>query len=296
METSLIGVDLGGTNMRAGIVEGPRIKKTESRPVPSTDNWKEVFNELTATIEAVWKKEIQGIGIGVPGIVDKMGVVYDIQNIPSWVEVPLGKMLSDRFDVPVYVNNDANCFAAGERFYGKGRNYDDFIGLISGTGLGAGIIKDGRLMSDQNCGAGEFGMIPYLDQNYEHYCSGQFFSSHGLSGFEAAIKAEKGDAQALELFDSYGKHLGNAIKTIIFAVDPAAIILGGSVSKSFNLFGDALMKELKTFPYKRTIQNLQIMVSGMPEIAIAGAAALYFENAEAKKQSIICPRSDKLPS
>lgn len=277
MKTSLIGVDLGGTNMRAGLVEGTEIKKTKSNLVPVTDNWKEIFNQLVATIQMVWNKNVIGIGVGVPGIVDKNGVAYDIQNIPSWVEVPIGKMLSERFDVPVYVNNDANCFAAGERFFSKGRNFDDFIGLISGTGLGAGIIKDGRLISDQNCGAGEFGMIPYLDQNYEYYCSGQFFARHEITGHEAAKKAEEGDAQAVQLFDSYGKHLGNAIKTIIFAVDPAAIILGGSVSNSYHLFRGALIKELETFPYKRTIQNLQIMTSEMPQVAISGAAALYFD-------------------
>ncbi|MGM0375511.1 MAG: ROK family protein, partial [Bacteroidota bacterium] len=188
----------------------------------------------------------------------------------------------EHFGVPVYVNNDANCFAAGERYFGKGKDYDDFVGLTSGTGLGAGIIKDGRLMSDQNCGAGEFGMIPYLDHNYEHYCSGQFFSRQGIPGHLAAEKAVLGDHTALNLFRSYGKHLGNAMKTIIFAMDPAAIILGGSVAKSFVFFEDAFMKELKTFPYKRTIRKLEIKTSEMTDVAIAGAAALYYENVKVK--------------
>jgi glucokinase len=150
--------------------------------------------------------------------------------------------------------------------------------LIIGTGLGAGIIKNGHLLPDQNCGAGEFGMIPYLNNNYEHYCSSRFFQNHAnLSGHEAAKLAAQNDATALELFTKFGQHLGNAIKTIIFALDPAAIILGGSVSKSFHFFEPALIKELSTFPYARSIQNLKIIHSKVPDIAIMGAAALYYE-------------------
>ncbi|WP_462319453.1 ROK family protein [Marinilabilia sp.] len=157
---------------------------------------------------------------------DEHLALFNELKIPSWKKVPVGEALSKHFDIPVYVNNDANCFAAGERFLGKGRQFDDFVGLITGTGLGAGIIKNGHLLPDQNCGAGEFGMIPYLDKNYEQYCSGQFFNTQGhLDGKEASQLADQGDMRALKLFTDYGKHLGNAIKTIIFALDPAAITL-----------------------------------------------------------------------
>lgn len=282
MKTSLIGVDLGGTNMRAGLVTNNSIIKLESASVPKTNNWKEVFNKLIEVTESVWSANVMGIGIGVPGIVDnKTGVVYDIQNIPSWIEVPVGRLLSEHFNVPVYINNDANCFTAGERYFGKGRDYDDFVGLISGTGLGAGIIKNGHLMPDQNCGSGEFGMIPYLNHNFEHYCSGRFFINQtGLNGHEAASLAKKGDLATLQLFADFGKHLANAMKTIIFALDPAAIILGGSVIKSYPFFEKALKKELQNFSYSKPIQNLSVLTSDIPEIAILGAAGLYYEKTQ----------------
>lgn len=282
MNKTIIGVDLGGTNMRAGRVTGNSIEQTAKTSVPATENWEIVYEELRKTIKSVWAPHVSGIGIGVPGVVDyKTGMVFDIQNIPSWKEVPLARLLSDEFKVPVFVNNDANCFAAGERYFGQGRQFDDFTGLIIGTGLGAGIIKSGHLLPDQNCGAGEFGMIPYLDHNYEHYCSGRFFQNQGhVSGEEAAKLAGQNDATAIELFSKFGQHLGNAIKTIIFALDPAAIILGGSVSRSFHFFESALNKELSTFPYARTIENLKIIPSQIPDIAITGAAALYYENKE----------------
>ncbi len=279
MKETIIGVDLGGTNIRAGLVKESIIRQTAKARVPETENWEIVFDELKKTIKKVWNPDVSGIGIGVPGIVDyNTGMVFDIQNIPSWKEVPVARLLSAEFNVPVYVNNDANCFAAGERHFGQGKQFDDFTGLVIGTGLGAGIIKSGHLLPDQNCGAGEFGMIPYLDHNYEHYCSGRFFQNNAnLSGREAAIMAEQNDAKAIELFSKFGQHMGNAIKTIIFALDPAAIILGGSISRSFHFFKPALNKELSTFPYARTIQKMKIIPSQIPDIAIMGAAALFYE-------------------
>lgn len=287
MQKTIIGVDLGGTNMRAGRVYQNKIMQLAKNLVPKTDDPKGVYEELRKTIKTVWNDQVSGIGIGIPGIVDyQTGVIFDIQNIPSWKEVPLGQLLKEEFKVPVYINNDANCFAAGERFFGAGKQFDDFTGLIIGTGLGAGIIKNGHLLQDQNCGSGEFGMIPYLDHNYEHYCSGGFFQRQGhISGKDAARLAEQNNPKAIELFSKFGHHLGNAIKTIIFAVDPAAIILGGSVSGSYPFFEASLKKELATFPYARSIRNLKVFSSKIPDIAILGAAALYYEQEQFRNQN-----------
>jgi glucokinase len=278
-ENAIIGVDLGGTNMRAGRVADGHIAALNSTQVPLTEKWEVVLDELIQTIQQVWTDGVQGIGIGVPGLVDaSTGVVYDLQNIPSWKEVAVGSILSDHFKVPVYVNNDANCFAAGERFFGAGKACDDFVGLITGTGLGAGIIKWGRLLQDQNCGSGEFGMLPYLDSDYEHYCSGQFFSQHlNREGSAVAALAATGNKDALAAFDTYGQHLANVIKCILFTLDPAAIIIGGSVSQSYPLYEQAMMKELSTFPYSKTIERIKIIPSDIKDVAILGAAALFLE-------------------
>ncbi|GAO30086.1 ROK family protein [Geofilum rubicundum] len=278
-KTEIIGVDLGGTNMRAGRVLDSHTIAIESTQVPKTENWQEVMDKLISSVEKVWTPKVQGIGIGVPGVVDAHdGMVYDIQNIPSWKEVPVGSILSDHFKVPVYVNNDANCFAAGERFFGAGQAFDDFVGLITGTGLGAGIVKWGRLLQDQNCGSGEFGMIPYLDSNYEHYCSGQFFNTYNsLGGNGLYNMAAKGDEDALKIFEVYGRHLANAIKCILFTIDPAAIIIGGSVSQSYPFYEQAMKQELGSFPYSKTIERIKIMPSAINDVAILGAAALFLE-------------------
>lgn len=276
----VIGVDLGGTNMRAGQVTGADIIKYATRQVPKTEVAEVVTSALIKTIAEVMENDVLGIGVGIPGLVkSNEGLVFDIQNIPSWKNIPLKAILEKEFKIPVYINNDANCFAVGERVFGEGKKYDDFVGLITGTGLGAGIIKNGNLLPDQNCGAGEFGMIPYLDSIYEDYCSGQFFENkYNTNGGNMAQNAMNGDKDALEAFNTYGKHLGMAIKTILFAVDPKAFVLGGSVSKSFSLYQKAMWDEINTFPYRYVTNNLEIVTSEVSEIAILGAAALYYDN------------------
>lgn len=275
----ILGIDLGGTNIRVGLVTDGTLKKTVSAPISSKEREEDVLYLIYELIDEVFFSSVQGIGIGVPSIVDtKNGIVYEVQNIPSWKEVHLKKIIEKKYKVPVYVNNDANCFAVGEKYFGKGQNYDSVVGLIMGTGLGAGLILDGRLYSGRNCGAGEFGMIPYLGKNYEYYCSGQFFiNSSNISGSECARKAAMGDNESLALMNRFGEHLGEAIKTILYSIDPEIIILGGSVSKSFGYFKDSMWERISTFGFSQPVKNLKIEVSEVDQVAILGAAALYLD-------------------
>ncbi|MGF1585319.1 MAG: ROK family protein [Bacteroidales bacterium] len=281
-EQTVIGIDMGGTRIRAGRVSDSKIEGIVADLVPVTDDPDVVTGVLANLISQVVNKSVAGIGIGVPSLVDPgKGIVYNVQNIPSWKEVFLKDILEKKFGIPVYINNDANCFAVGERFFGKGRDYEDFVGLICGTGLGAGIIKGGHLMPDRNCGSGEFGEIPYLDKIYEYYCSGQFFQNvYGEDGDKLAIKVKDDDARAVQIFEEFGMHLGKAVKTIMLAVDPAAIIMGGGVTDSFEYFSESMWKEIRNFPYPRSVENLQILTTKTQEISLLGAAALYYDAME----------------
>jgi glucokinase len=278
---AVIGVDLGGTNVRAGLVVEGRLADVRSIPIRGQGTEEEVLEDLFSAVDAIVGPEVAGIGAGVPSIIDlKTGTVYDVQNIPSWKKVPLKAILEERYRLPVYVNNDANCFAAGEKHFGKLRPYDNAVGLIVGTGLGAGIIASGRLYSGVNCGAGEFGMLPYLDRNFEAYASGQYFRRvHGTSGREVAERAGRGDAKALEIFAEFGRHLGEAVKAICYAVDPEVIVLGGSVSRSYGHFQATLWLVFQSYAYSLAKERLKIEVSETENIAILGAAALYFDAA-----------------
>jgi len=276
---AILGIDLGGTNVRVGLVDEVRLLRTESASVPSGGSVDEVLEVIYGLIDAVIQPDVQGIGVGVPSVIDlKEGVIYDVQNIPSWKKVPLKSLLQKRYKIPSFINNDANCFAVAEKYYGKGRPYDHIVGLIVGTGLGAGVIANGRLYSGANCGAGEFGMIPYQDKNLEYYACGQFFKNvYGMSGKDVAARARRGDPEALRIFHEFGGHLGEAVKVVMYAADPEIIILGGSVSRSFEFFQESLWAAVREFAYSISVQNIKIDVSEVENIALLGAAALFFD-------------------
>jgi glucokinase len=277
----VIGVDIGGTTIRCGRVQNGRIVSVMQADVPQTDTAEIVLETINGLITELMVERAAGIGVGVPGIVDKQrGIVFDVVNIRSWKKVYLKEELERRFMLPVHINNDANCFAIGERYFGYGREMDDFVGLVTGTGMGAGIIKNGHLLPDQNCASGEFGIIPYLDKTLEYYCSGNFFKVfYGLSAEEAAMLAEAGEPVALEAFDQYGKHLGAAVKMVMAALDPEAVIIGGGVSRTFRYYEKAMRHEILDFPYAGPAGKIKILASSIDNIAILGASALCHEMA-----------------
>jgi len=279
MSTKVIGIDLGATNIRGAVVDGEDISEIISRRIQTKGTEEQVLEDVYSLIDALIDGEVKAIGIGVPSVVDvKLGIVYDVIHIPSWQEVHLKELLENRYHIPVFVNNDANCFALGEHYFGKGKDVDDMIGLTIGTGLGAGVIINNHLYAGKNCGAGEFGMVDYLDNNYEFYCSGSFFQNvYGLNGEELFKNAKNGDKRSLELYSELGTHLGNAVKMIMYTYDTELIILGGSVQLAFEYFEKAMWARIKTFGFPKSIEHLQIKTSALQNSGILGAAALYFD-------------------
>jgi len=276
---NIIGVDLGASNVRAAVVRNQRLGEVSSIQIDATGSAEKVMDQICGLIDRVKPEAVDGVGIGVPSVVDlETGVVYDVQNIPSWREVHVKSILEDRYSVPVLVNNDANCFALGELHFGKGIGCQSLIGLIVGTGCAGGIIIDGKLYPGRNCGAGEFGTIPYLESIYEHYCAGQFFTRHvGQTGAEVYQRAVDGDREAAQIFAEFGHHLGEAIKTILYAYDPERIILGGSVRKAYRFFEKAMWESIRSFAFSPAIKSLKIEVSELEHVAILGAAALHYD-------------------
>ena len=286
---TIIGVDLDGSYIRSGKVKNNLISLFHTARISSHASKEIVLQQVTSAIRKVFSKEVKGIGIGVPSLVDiQKGIIYNVQNIPSWKEVKLKDHMENEFQVPVYINNDANCFVVGEKYFGHGRDYHDIVGLILGTGMGAGILIGDKLRSGNTCGAGEFGQIPYLDATYESYCSEKFIERHGKRSLEEMLDlAEAGNQDALEIFAQLGSHVGAAALTIINAVDPGIIIIGGTLSKAYPYFHTNMWEKINTFPYPQTIENLNIIISQDPNIAILGAAALFFdENLETSIESL----------
>lgn len=279
-KSKIIGIDLGGTKVNVGLVQNNKIITSKKQKLPKNckDEW-EVLNLIIGlTREAIGEHKIEGIGVGVPSILDrKKGIIHEVQNIPTWKEVHLKTILENEFNIPVFIDNDANCFALGEYYFGEGKNCANLVGLTLGTGMGSGIITNNKLMGDANGGSGEFGMIPYMDGIIEDYCSGKFFKNIlKLNGEEISKQAAEGDENALRSYKQFGEHLGNAIKTILYALDPEKIIIGGSIVQSSPYFDAGLKESLSTFAYKKTLENIEIIYSETPNTAILGAAALVY--------------------
>ncbi|MDR0431656.1 MAG: ROK family protein [Tannerellaceae bacterium] len=271
-----LGIDLGGTNIRVGKLDKGKIIQKVSAPSPSKMDLDESITYLKSVIAPMVSSEVVGIGIGVPSVVDvKEGIVYHVTNIPSWEEVHLKRILEEAFRIPVYVNNDANCFAIGENRYGEGRGFPNMIGVTLGTGVGAGVVLDGQLYNGSNTGAGEIGSMRYLDHVYEHYCGSEFFTTyHHTTGKDAAERARNNDPEALNIWEEYGNHLGELVQLIVYAYDPGAIVFGGGLTNAYPFFERGMRESFKTFFFPKSLETLTIKISSNPDIAILGAAAL----------------------
>jgi glucokinase len=280
VQEKIIGIDLGATNIRGSAVQDQQLTEIKSQRIHSDGTEQQVLDDIFALTDKLIDDNVKAIGIGVPSVVDvEEGIVYDVQYIPSWKEVHLKTYMEQRYGVPVFVNNDANCFALGEYYFGKGKGYNSMIGLTVGTGVGAGIIINKKLYAGYNCGAGEFGTVDYLDKIYEYYCSGSFCNNvYGLSGEFVYEQAKKEDAQALKLYDELGEHLGNCIKMIMYTYDPQLIILGGSVRHAYEYFEEVMWKRIRTCVYSKSAERLTIEISSLQNSGILGAAALYYDS------------------
>lgn len=273
-----LGIDVGGTNISLGLVkEGKLISSTQ---VPSFENeWSKdkTLSYLESLIDAIISPEVKGIGIGVPSVVDvKKGIVFDTANIPSWDEVNLKEIFENKYGIPVNVNNDSNCYALGAYMtYAPKDRPESMVAMTLGTGVGMGIVLDGKLFCGAHCGAGELACVPFKSSTLEDYCCKSFFLREGLTPKVACQKALEGDVKALKLFEEYGMNLGAAVCAILFAYDPQRIVIGGGIVRSESLFRPAMEDYVrKNFPYRKTVKDLSIDIMNDDCIPVIGAASL----------------------
>lgn len=276
---AVVGVDLGGTRVRAGRVRDGKIESSVSRPISGGASAPVVLDEVFSAIDAVVDSGVSGIGFCAPSVVDvDAGVVYSVANIPSWREVRLKEELERRYGVRSFINNDANAFAVGELYFGKGRGYRNLVGIVIGTGLGAGVVVNGRLYSGTNCGAGEIGNIAYKGSTLESWCSGTFLRRvSGMDGEAVYDRARAGDPAAQEMLASVGTALGDAILIVLYTYDPEIVVLGGSVSRAYPLFEQAMRDRLESFAFGHVLRRLHIACTETSDVALLGAAAIYLD-------------------
>lgn len=273
---SQIAIDMGGTNLRVARIENGKIITQLQEPCKAFGTKDEVLEQLYRMISQLNNGQINRIGVAVPSIVDSQkGIIYNVQNIPSWKEVHLKALLEEHFQIETRIDNDVNCFVNAERIYGVGRPFHNFVGITLGTGVGAGIVIDDKLYRGIDTGAGEIGCLPYLDGIYEDYTSSMLFRKWNTNGKEEAEKAAKGDKQSLERWKKLGFHLGKLLQVILYTYNPEAIVIGGGLALSRLLFEKEMISSMReNFVYPREAERVQVRFSTLKDSNILGAAEL----------------------
>lgn len=280
---SIVTLDVGGTKVNFGRFRQGQIEQNCVKLFDAHADASSILAFLVEGIREHLQDDTVAIAIGVPTIVDlHTGHVCDAVNIPAWRDYPLKAELEQIFNIDVYLNNDVNCFVAGEYAYGCAANLGQHVaGICLGTGFGTGLMLNNTLYTGQDCCAGELGGIPYLNGTLDNYCSGSFFKKHhGVDGGQLAELARQGDEKALAIFNDFAQHLAKAISYLMFVINPKVIVIGGSVAKSFDVFIAPLEKALDNFPYKKVRNGLTIMQGQLDNAALLGAAYLYVESAK----------------
>jgi glucokinase len=242
-----IGVDLGGTKILAGIVtRSGEIVRRHERPTPQ-DSQESVLAELEAAVAELLDDEVVAVGFGVPSPIDQPhGVVVQCVNVPL-VDVPLRRLMHDRFGLPVGLDNDANAAAIGEWRAGAGRGVDDLVMLTLGTGLGGGVISAGRPFRGARGGGAELGHVVVVHEglpcqgaacrgrgHLEPYVTGiaataaaQLAFGPGADAYRLIELAEIGDEVAREILARIGGYLGSGMGSFANIFEPDLIVIGG---------------------------------------------------------------------
>lgn len=315
-EPLAIGVDIGGTGTKFGIVD--RNGNVLFSGEMSTKKHKEVgsfIDELYEHLHVLIEKaggigRMRGIGMGAPNGNYYSGTIEYAPNLPWKGIIPLAKLVTDKFQLPVKLTNDANAAAIGEMMYGAAKGMKDFIMITLGTGVGSGIVANGQLIYGHDGFAGELGHTIVIPDGRMHEGTGKrgslesYASATGvrLTALEVLEKSQedsvlrsadkstldskvvydaaiKGDKLALEIFEFTGKILGLALANAVMFSSPEAIILFGGLTKS----GDLILKPTRMHMEENLIQVFQnkvkILVSHLKEsdAAILGASALVWE-------------------
>ena len=285
----VLAFDVGGTKLAAAVF-GPdhrRLCKVQSlpamakqRPAVTLMNLKRVGEQ--ARKQAAVEGQPLAVGMGSPGPLDtKNGRLLAVDNLPNLAGFDMAGFIQQEFGAPLYLENDANCFALGEALQGAGRGKAIVVGVTLGTGFGCGIVIDGKILTGVTDNAGEVAYCPVSGGTYDQMLSGggvqRFYMR--VTGKEAppakeiGEMAEQGDADALETWRYYGEAVGTALGTISAILDPSIVVLGGSVARRLPLFREPLEKKLRAILAPPAAERIEVAAAELDNVAgVAGAA------------------------
>jgi glucokinase len=277
---TVLGIDIGGHSIKAGTIDtAGKILARKTLLTEADKGRKAVVSNILNLVKHFLSKDrqIAGIGIGIPGIVDAKGLIRYTPNIPL-SNFNLGKQLRKLFKGKLAFGNDADNFALAAYKFGAGKGRKTIIGLTLGTGVGSGIVINGTLFS--NNGAPELGHTTIQFDGPRAECCGNdgciesFIGRKHFSEDPQAIykEAMAHDKDALKTFTLYGTYLGVAISNFVNIFNPDVIVLGGEISNAYNLFRKTMEKEIK----KRSLFRTRVVKNKLKHAGILGSAVLAF--------------------
>ncbi len=316
-----VGIDIGGTNLKAGLLTN-RGTMLEQYMVQLEEADKSEAGIVEAVRLAVkkllsasgfGKDSIVGVGLGAAGVIDEQkGIITKSPHFPEWKDFPLIERLSARIGLPVTMENDVNAIARGEKWCGAVKGEKHFLCMAIGTGLGGAICLDGRIWHGVDGMAGEVGHICIDPHGTACNCgsSGCLETVASATGLirlvkaddfrpvldivendagipqQLAMLAEEGNKEAQKYWDTMGTAIGLALGGLLNTLNLKIVLLGGGLSKSFNLFYPALEAELQKRAYPAIWKGVQFVISQLwEEAGVYGAAANLLDEIEKRETS-----------
>lgn len=316
MKKYRIGVDVGGTNVKLALVDlNGKIVYSNTTPTRADLGYEHSIANIQNAIEELIKETntnkdaIEAIGFGFPGQIDyQQGVVRLLPNMPGWVEIPVAKIMQDKFGIQTKLDNDVRVATLGELKYGAGKGCQNLVCITVGTGIGSGLVFNGKLIRGANNAAGEIGHIKLTMGDgpicgcgdygcFEAYASGpsivaeakeyikggksskfKELATEELSPYIVAQAALQGDVVAKRIFTKMGEIIGLGLTSVINLLNPEKVIIGGGVADA----GDILFNPIRETVSKRAMpiqgSNVQIVPAELGNTAGVIGASLLIES------------------
>jgi glucokinase len=326
MHSYVVGVDLGGTQVRAVLSDATgQIYKRVATATKADEGQDAVIGRIKALMDQVWPKPdvgvVKAIGLSAPGPLDPTpGVIVFAPNLPGWEMVPLRNIIAGAYGVPTFLGNDANLAALAENRFGAGRDMSDMIYITVSTGVGGGIISHGEMLLGSHGFAAEVGHMTVEAQGIrclcgntgclESYASGPSIARHAVEGLrkgatsmvtdlvagdlgritakELHDAARAGDAFAQAEFRRAGFYLGVGITSLLHLFNPRMIVLGGSVSKAGTMLTDAIWETVRARAPRQYWEGLSIVPAALgDDVVLIGAVALAEAESHRQKQTMV---------
>ena len=310
----VIGVDLGGTNVRSAVVgDGGVISHHTKLSVSGSTSANEVIDHIVAcvgqTMASCGRERVRGVGVGTPGlIIEETGTIVFAPNVPGWTDLPLKSLLEQRLDLPVMIENDANAAAIGEHWVGGGAGYKHLVCITLGTGVGGAIIINNQVWRGANGAGGEVGHTTVIENGVlcgcgapgclEAYASAPAIARQAREALhtdeESVLRtmcggdpgqitsamvsqaAQEGDAVALAVMHRAGTLLGVAVASLTNLLNPEIFVIGGGVINAGDLIFDPIQHEIEKRAYKWSASILKVVPARLGDDAgIIGAARCF---------------------